>query len=229
MIGGILFVTMGLPYIRRHFIPVKVDRPQAAAMAAIDAGDRKILTVQFTRVGNTDFADDVDAVSSASLMLDTTVESAVRNDALVGNAELIAQMIQNAVGGDLYAIRTESRYPSSYADTCRVALQELNSGNELPLAGALPDTSGYDTVFLVYPIWWGTVPEAVKTFLAHTDLSGAEIYTVITHGGSKEGRCISDMASMTEGKISGQFLTVYDDDAAKSGGRVAEWLRSVLN
>ena len=31
-------------------------------------GDRKILTVYFTRVGNTDFADDVDAVSGASLL-----------------------------------------------------------------------------------------------------------------------------------------------------------------
>ena len=216
--AAVLFVTMGMPYIRRHFIPVKIDRSQAAAMAAIDFGDRKILTVQFTRVGNSAFDDDVAAVSSASLMKDGST--------LVGNAELLAEMIRNAAGGDLYAITTEKKYPSSYKDTCGEALKELNSGEESVLLGDLPDTSAYDTVFLVYPIWWGTVPKPVESFLKQTDLSNAVIYTVVTHGGSREGSCIRDMKHMTSGTVSDNYLTVYDDDADTARDQIAAWLKT---
>ena len=33
------------------------------------------------------------------------------------------------------------------------------------LRGTLPDLSGYDTIVLGYPCWWGTMPQAVFTFL----------------------------------------------------------------
>ena len=59
-----------VPYAKRHYMPVSVDVDEAAAMEEADMGDRKVLTVYFTRVGNSDFEEDVDAVSSASLMKD---------------------------------------------------------------------------------------------------------------------------------------------------------------
>ena len=216
VIALILFFTMGLPYIRRHFIPVRINRAQAAAMAPVDFGDKKILTVQFTRVGNSDFDDDVAAVSSASLMKE--------NDTLIGNSELLSEMIQNATGSDLYAIRTQKKYPSGYLATCNVAKKELDGKEEVVLSEDIPDTSRYDIVFLVYPIWWGTVPKAVETFLNEADLSQAIIYTLVTHGGSKEGSCIRDMKNMTDAVISDNYLTVYDDDADTARDQVASWL-----
>ena len=217
--GSVIFLTMGMPYIRRHFIPVTVNRAQATAMAPVDLGEKKILTVQFTRVGNTDFDDDVAAVSSASLMKE--------NDTLIGNSELLSEMITNAVGGDQYVIRTEKHYPSGYAATCGVAKKELDSGEEIQLLDDIPDTSAYDTVFLVYPIWWGTVPKAVEAFLKNADLSHAVIYTVVTHGGRKEGSCIRDMKSMTNGTVSDKYLTVYDDEADTARDQVAAWLSAL--
>lgn len=58
-----------------------------------------VLILYFTRVGNTDFSDDVDAISSASLNL--------RNGTLAGNTELVAIMIQQETGGELFRIQTE--------------------------------------------------------------------------------------------------------------------------
>lgn len=48
-------------------------------------------------------------MSSASLMKD--------DETLVGNSQLLALMVHNAVGGELYAIQTEKKYPSAYSDT----------------------------------------------------------------------------------------------------------------
>ena len=75
-----------------------------------------ILVAYFSRVGNTVWDDDVDAVTSASLN--------VENDEFVGNAEYLARMAQEATGGDLFLIQTEETYPSDYRETTNVASVE---------------------------------------------------------------------------------------------------------
>lgn len=56
-----------------------------------------ILIAYFTRVGNTDFPEDVDIVTSASLQY--------VSGELKGNTQLIAEYIQDIIGGDLFLIR----------------------------------------------------------------------------------------------------------------------------
>ena len=59
------------------------------------------------------------------------------------------------------------------------------------IAGELPDLTDYDTILLGYPIWWGTLPKIVYTFLESTDLSGKVILPFCTSGGSGIGTSVS--------------------------------------
>ena len=215
LIAGYFFV----PYAKRHYIPVSVDMDEAAAMEKADMGERKVLTVYFTRVGNSDFEEDVDAVSSASLMKD--------NKTLVGNSQLLATMVYNAVGGELYGIQTEKKYPSAYSDTVSVAKDEMDSDEDVALSGTLPELSRYDMVVLVFPVWWGTIPGAVKSFLQSDDLSGKTIYPLVTHGGSGAGNSVEDIRKLCKADVSNDVLEVFDDDVANAAGAVSEWLKSL--
>lgn len=215
LIAGYFFV----PYAKRHYIPVSVDMDEAAAMEKADMGERKVLTVYFTRVGNSEFEEDVDAVSSASLMKD--------NETLVGNSQLLATMVYNAVGGELYGIQTEKKYPSAYSDTVSVAKDEMDSDEDVALSGTLPELSWYDMVVLVFPVWWGTVPGAVKSFLQSDDLSGKTIYPLVTHGGSGAGNSVEDIRKLCKADVSNDVLEVFDDDVANAAGAVSEWLKSL--
>lgn len=215
LIAGYFFV----PYAKRHYIPVSVDMDEAAAMEKADMGERKVLTVYFTRVGNSEFEEDVDAVSSASLMKD--------NETLVGNSQLLATMVYNAVGGELYGIQTEKKYPSAYSDTVSVAKDEMDSDEDVALSGTLPELSRYDMVVLVFPVWWGTVPGAVKSFLQSDDLSGKTIYPLVTHGGSGAGNSVEDIRKLCKADVSNDVLEVFDDDVANAAGAVSEWLKSL--
>lgn len=133
-----------LPYLRRHFLTVEIDQETVISGESVDFNDRKILTVYFTRVGNTDFADDVDAVSRASLLLNEKKE-------FLGNSQVIGQMIQDAIGGDIISINTKEWYPPSYSDTVSAASKEMRR-EELPELVDMPENmDGYDTVFLVFP------------------------------------------------------------------------------
>ena len=205
-------------YINRHFHDVEVERARITKAEKVDIGGKGII-VSFTRVGNTDFDPDVDAVSSASLML--------ADGKLAGNSEILSEMIANATGYDEYAIRTVGKYPSGYGATTAQARTEMTSGEELPIVDDIPDMSEYDTVIMVYPIWWGTIPEAVKTFFNHTELGGKTIYSVVTHGGSYFGSTIKDSAKYTKGTLSENNLAVFDKDVINSLPDVTGWLKTI--
>lgn len=215
LIAGYFFV----PYAKRHYISVSVDMNEAAAMEKADMGERKVLTVYFIRVGNSEFEEDVDVVSSASLMKD--------NETLVGNSQLLATMVYNAVGGELYGIQTEKKYPSAYSDTVSVAKDEMDSDENVALSGTLPELSRYDTVVLVFPVWWGTVPGAVKSFLQSDDMAGKTIYPLVTHGGSGAGNSVEDIRKLCKADVSNDVLEVFDDDVTNAAGAVSEWLKSL--
>ena len=225
IIAGVVVVVVAIagyfliPYVKRHYIPVSVDVDKAAEMEKVDFGQERVLTVYFTRAGNSDFEEDVDAVSSASLM--------EQDGKLIGNSQLLATMVQNSVGGELYAIQTEKKYPSSYGDTVSVARDEIDSDEKVALSGSLPDFSQYDMVVLVYPVWWGTIPNAVKLFLQAGDLSGMALYPLVTHGGSGAGNSVKDIQAVCTADVSGNSLEIFDDDVTDAADMVAEWLNNI--
>lgn len=56
------------------------------------------------------------------------------------------------------------------------ANKEQNDSSVRPeIAGDTIDLSQYDTVYLGYPIWWGTIPRIINTFIDTYDLSGKTI------------------------------------------------------
>ena len=209
-----------LPYLRRHFLTVEIDRAAAISGEQVDLGDREILTVYFTRVGNTDFKDGVDAVSGASLLLDEDAN-------LLGNSQVIASMIQDAAGGDILSINTEKMYPSSYSATVSAASAEMKQ-EELPELVSMPESiDGYDTVFLVYPLWWYTIPKPVEAFLRNYDFSGKTVIPVVTHGGSGAGKSLAAIRAACTGAVAEDILEIYCDDIPYCRERVAQWLKTL--
>ncbi|MBR1607621.1 MAG: hypothetical protein IJ664_07905 [Clostridia bacterium] len=217
--AALVYVLWGRTYLRRHFRRVSVDRQAAVSGETVDLGDRRAIAVYFTRVGNSDFDSNVDVVSSASLMED--------GGQLIGNAELIADMIVQATGCDSYAIRVVEHYASSYGDTVKQAGAEIRSDEFRMLAGNAPDLSAYDTVFLVHPLWWGSLPEPVVTFLMGMDLTGKTVYNVVTHGGSGLGQAVIATRAYTQAEVSDKALAILDDDAVNARPQVTEWLKGL--
>lgn len=214
ILAVVLFFTFGLSYIKRHFTPNEANVSEIIKGEQVKT-DQKILTVYFTRVGNSNFEEDIDAVSSASLLKD--------GETLYGNSQVLAQMVQNIVGGDLYAIETKEKYPSGYGDTTGVAKEELDENARPELTSQKIDLSQYDTIVLVFPVWWGTYPMPVASFLDQYDLTGKKIMPLATHGGSSFGSSLDDLkenykADFTEG------LAIFDDDVKDNAREeIVEW------
>ena len=152
------------------------------------SSDTNVLIAYFSRVGNTDFPQDVDAVSSASLLR--------KDGALYGNTQYVAALIQQATGGDLFLIETAKKYPADYDETDQLGGKENRERSRPALASHVDDIAGYDMIYLGYPNWYYDMPMAVYAFLEEYDLSGKTIIPFVTSGGSGFSKSISEIQSL---------------------------------
>lgn len=179
--------------------------------------ESSILIVYFSRWGNTDYPDDVDATTSASIIADGEI---------YGTTEYVARMIQKTVGGDIHLIETVTPYTADFDELRDVNHNEM-SNNTLPeLKESNLDIAKYDTVFVGYPVWATDVPQAVISFLNQYDLSGKTVIPFCTHDGYGAGssyRTISDV-SKAEKTLDG--LAIEAKDVPDSQNVVTKWLNS---
>ncbi len=193
----------GPPYINRHFRIVRVDYEQAVHGEKVEWNGKKPLVVYFTRIGNTDFDDDVDAVSGASLMY--------ADGALTGSNELIADMLEDMLECDKKAITlTGDKYPSSYGATVSAASKEIKN-NARPQIEPI-DVSDTESIILVYPLWWGTAPPPVLTFLESADLRGKTVYLVATQGSSGFSSSTEKKKKSASGADVKEVVSIYCED-----------------
>ena len=108
-------------------------------------------------------------------------------DLAKGNTERVAEFVQKAVGGDLFEIETVREYSKDYMVCIEEAKAELREGARPELKKYPESIDQYDTIFVGYPNWWGTMPMCVYTFLEHFDLTGKKIVPFCTNEGSGMG------------------------------------------
>lgn len=134
----------------------------------MDLKEKKCLIAYFSRKGN-------NYVNGRIVNLD------------IGNTEVIAKMIYEIIGGNMFRIDTKNPYPTDYTETTEVAKHELKSNTRPELTDHVPDMDLYKVIFLGYPNWWGTMPMVIHTFLESYDFSGKTIIPFCTHEGSGLG------------------------------------------
>lgn len=144
-----------------------------------------------------------------------------------GNTEIVAEFIQNAVGGDLFEIETVNEYDADYYKCIDEAKIELNANARPKLKKYLDNIDDYDNVFVCGPCWWGTYPMAMFTQLEKLDFIGRNVMAVMTHEGSGLGSCERDLKKICTGATLQKGLAVHGADAAGSEGSVVAWAKKV--
>jgi flavodoxin len=145
-----------------------------------------------------------------------------------GNTEIVAEFIQDAVGGDLFEVDTVERYAEDYYACIDEAKKELNDNARPELREYLDSIDEYDNIFVCGPCWWGTFPMAIFSQLERLDFTGKKVMAVMTHEGSGLGSCERDLKKICTGATFGKGLAVHGANAAKSEGMVAAWAKKAI-
>ncbi|MBR1712621.1 MAG: flavodoxin [Alloprevotella sp.] len=138
-----------------------------------------------------------------------------------GNTRRVAEKVQVLTGGDLFEIRPRWPYPEDYDACCAQAKAELEADARPELAGGFPDVGRYDRIYLGYPLWYGTMPMPVFTFLERYDFTGKWLIPFSTHEGGGLGSSVDDILRTARG---GRTL----EAVAFEGSRVEELERPIL-
>ena len=102
----------------------------------------------------------------------------------------IAEFVAKKLNADIYEIKAEDPYTAEdieYNSDTRAYKEQHDPSARPAIAGDLPDTAGYDTIYLGYPIWHGEAPKIIYTFIEGVDLSGKTIVPFCTSASSPVG------------------------------------------
>ena len=131
-----------------------------------------------------------------------------------GNTEIAAEMISNILNADIFEIVAEKEYPFNYNECIEIAKKELRENSKIKLKQDI-DIKEYDTIFVGYPNWWGTMPMPVWTFLEANEGSGL-------------GKSESDIKKITSGAKVLKGLAINGSEVNNSEGKIRKWLEEVL-
>ena len=124
-----------------------------------------------------------------------------------GTTRGVAEKLAKGLSADLYEIVPEEPYTDAdlnYNDSkSRTSIETDDPGCRPAIAGELPDLTGYDTVLIGYPIWWGDVPRIVSNFVENVDLTDKTLAVFSTSGSSGLG---SSMKHLEEQAAAGTWL-----------------------
>lgn len=199
--------------------PTPTPDPNPDPEPTPEPGTSNILIAYFSLAENTENSTNVDATTSASIVVDNTGK--------YGTTEYIAHMIQKKVGGDLHSIQTRQSYPDDFDAVVDQNHQEMQDGVLPELVQSNLDISRYDTVFIGYPVWATNAPQAVLSFLNQYDMSGKKVIPFCTHDGYGAGssyQTISNACPQAE-VLSG--IAIEAKDVSKAESMVNNWLAEI--
>ena len=144
-----------------------------------------------------------------------------------GNTESVALVLQQITDSDLIEIQALQPYTNEDLDytndDCR-ANREQNDESARPQIANTIDLDGYTTIYLGFPIWWGSAPRIIQTLLETYDFSGKTIAPFCTSGSSG----ISQAVRMIETEVTEAIVTEgtrIDPDNAIT--ELTQWLETI--
>ena len=144
-----------------------------------------------------------------------------------GNTKIVADYISEITGADQFEIVTHKYDGMAYTPLIELAKKEAAAGELPPYEGTAPDLSGYDTVFIGGPVWWGTYPQVMFTLFKDINLDGKTVIPFTTHEGSGLASCASDVRkAFPKANVTGEF-SIYGHEVRGGKAKVERWLKGL--
>lgn len=180
------------------------------------SGNGRVLIAWFSRWGNTDYPDNVDASTGASIL--------INDGERLGTTEQVARYIRSVTGGDLHLIHTVNAYPVDFDDVRDQNHAEQAAGTLPELADRIENMEQYDIIFIGYPNWSMDIPRPVASFLSAYDFSGKTVIPFCTHDGYGASGTFRSVKELATGADVLEGYAVEASDVSEAEAEVHQWL-----
>lgn len=141
-----------------------------------------------------------------------------------GNTEVIAEYIRDITNADLFKTEPAKPYSSNYKQCCREALEEKKQNIRPKLKNYLTDISEYKTIYIGFPIYFGTMPACMLTQLEKLDFTGKNIKVFTTHEGSGLGNAVADVKNVCKGADVTDSIAIQGKTVYSAKAQIEAWI-----
>lgn len=99
-----------------------------------------------------------------------------------GATEQVANLIQQKVDADIEKLELVNPYDGDFGATIARCQEEMKSGQMPELKALTHPIADYDTLYIGYPVWFGTYAMPIESFLKANKLDGKVIIPFCTFG-----------------------------------------------
>lgn len=99
-----------------------------------------------------------------------------------GNTKAVAEIFQKELNADIVALECEVPYPDDFNATVEESRDEIKNGTGRALANGKISLKKYKTIYIGYPVWFGTYAPPVATFIKENKLAGKDVVLFCTFG-----------------------------------------------
>lgn len=96
--------------------------------------------------------------------------------------EQVAKIMQNLTGADIESISAVMPYDGDFQQTIARCQEEMGEGKFPELNPMQKNIANYDTIYLGYPVWFGTFAQPMAALINSNDLSGKVVIPFCTFG-----------------------------------------------
>jgi len=147
----------------------------------------------------------------------------------VGNTAVMAGYIHERLSGsEIFQIAPVVPYPDKYEECTEVAKREQRENARPAVKTHHADIHKYDIIYIGYPIWWGTMPQILFTFLEEYNFSSKTIIPFSTNEGSGFGRSVGDLKKVCPKSKLIDGLAVRGSEVKKTQKEINAWIDKTM-
>lgn len=143
-----------------------------------------------------------------------------------GSTRAVAEEIQKQTGAKIFELKTVEEYPTDHDSVVQKLANDYQNGVASQLSNTVDHMADYDTIFLGYPVWGGTMPSAISTFISQYDLTGKTVIPFCTYDNSGTAETGKQLREAKDGINFRETLEISDshifDDGAEGGSTESE-------
>ena len=156
------------------------------------------------------------------------------------NTKVIAEIIQNNVGGTLVELELKDPYPEDYKTIVDQVAKENETGYLPALKTKIDSIQKYDIVFVGFPTWGMQLPPPMKSFLTQYDLGGKTVIPFNTNAGYGVGSSFGSVKKLcprskllegfsTKGGVErdGIYFVIEGEKEKQAQVEIRNWLRKI--
>lgn len=142
-----------------------------------------------------------------------------------GTTEKVAQIIQQKTGADIERVKLVDDYSGDMGAIAGAFMKERQENKFREMQKMSANVADYDTLYVGYPVWAGSISGGMQSFIRSTNLKGKVIIPFCTFGSGGNTSVTELKAALPESKI----LSWYGVRQARVGKAEAEVESFLIN